>query len=208
MSAKATFWAWRQPIKPATAKLVLLCLADCHNGDSGRCDPSVKYIAKTTGLDRKTVIAAIGTLVNHSVLSVEKRHGSSTDYCLKTSTEIGTSTDTGTGTQIGTGPVPISVPMAVPKTVPKPNKEPKSNLSCHKHVLPDDFQITREMRIWASNNVPTLDLDSATEEWADYWKGEGGKKADWVATWRNGMKLKVKWDGERSTSTEREDLIL
>jgi len=51
-----------------------------------------------------------------------------------------------------------------------------------------DFQITEKMRAWASKSVPGFDIDLELESWIDYWAGEGVKKADWVATWRNGMK--------------------
>ena len=91
MSARATVLAWHQDIKPATAKLVLLCLADCHNGDSGQCNPGVNYIARQTGLDRKTVMHSIDTLRQNGVISVTNKQGAGNTYRLKTSTEIGTS---------------------------------------------------------------------------------------------------------------------
>lgn len=82
MSAKASFWAWETPIKPATSKLVLLCLADCHNADTGRCDPSVAYICRVTGLNRKTVPAAIRKLEELDLLTCHKRAGTSPQYVL------------------------------------------------------------------------------------------------------------------------------
>ena len=61
MSAQATFWAWGIQV-PSSEKLVLLCLSDCHNGDTSQCNPSVNYIAKKTSLDRKTVLKALRLL--------------------------------------------------------------------------------------------------------------------------------------------------
>ncbi len=55
-------------------------------------------------------------------------------------------------------------------------------------LCPDEFPITDSMREWAVANKITLDLEAATEEWLDFWKSEGTLKADWLATWRNGMK--------------------
>lgn len=82
MSYKATAWAWEQRIKPATCKLVLMCLADNHNGDTGRCDPSIPYIAAKTGLDRKTVMTCLERLEQLGLLTPIKRPGKNTRYDL------------------------------------------------------------------------------------------------------------------------------
>lgn len=82
MSAEATFWAWMMGVKPSPAKLVLLCLADCHNPDSGRCDPSNAYITQFTGLDRKTVIDALQILEAIPLVDITRRRGRSPQYQL------------------------------------------------------------------------------------------------------------------------------
>ncbi|MEM1113245.1 MAG: helix-turn-helix domain-containing protein [Pseudomonadota bacterium] len=69
-------------VKPAPAKLTLLCQADCHNSETGRCDPSVNYISLFTGLDRKTVYEAIQKLELMGLISVEERPGKSSQYNL------------------------------------------------------------------------------------------------------------------------------
>lgn len=129
MSRSATEWAWRQAIKPASAKLVLLCLADHHNSTSGRCDPSVSTIALETGLDRKTVMKSIETLSTSGLILSQKRTGTSNNFNLLTSTNIGTSTKNGTSTNNGTGVVPKTVHPPVPitghKSVSKPVKNQK-----------------------------------------------------------------------------------
>lgn len=140
MSAKATFWAWHQDIKPATAKLVLLCLADCHNGDSGQCNPSISYLAKQTGLDPKTVRSGLAMLEKIGVVDAEKRMGASAQYHLQTPTNIGTPTPTengttknGTPTENGTtnfGPNPYQKRQGTPtKNGTRTYKEPKKNLT-------------------------------------------------------------------------------
>lgn len=75
-------WAWNQDVKPASAKLVLLCLANCHNSKSGRCYPSTGHISSETGLDKKTVPGAINKLSDAGFVSVEKRCGTSRSYTL------------------------------------------------------------------------------------------------------------------------------
>lgn len=83
MSAEATFWAWMMGVKPASCKLVLLCLSDCHNSDNGRCDPSVGFISEFTGLDRKTIPEALETLEAAGLIQQVKRPGNSNQYLLQ-----------------------------------------------------------------------------------------------------------------------------
>ncbi len=73
MSGMVTFWAWDQNVKPATTKYVLLCLANCHNDSTGRCDPSIRYIAEKTGLNIKTIPGAILRLSEMGLLAIQKR---------------------------------------------------------------------------------------------------------------------------------------
>jgi DNA-binding transcriptional MocR family regulator len=139
VSAEATFWAWRQDVKPASAKLVLLCMANCHNTCTGQCNPSVVFLTRNTGLNRKTVLVAIAQLEEMGAIKTEKHHGCSTHYALLTSTdigttktlesspEIGTSPKNGTSTDIGTEPVPKSVPQPVPILGHEPKRESKRN---------------------------------------------------------------------------------
>ena len=54
MSHKATAWAWDFSL-PAMAKLVLLYIADSHNGTDGRCFPSISTIADGCGMGVSTV---------------------------------------------------------------------------------------------------------------------------------------------------------
>jgi hypothetical protein len=79
MSAKATFWAWRQSVK-SSSKLVLLCLANNHNEDTDRCDPGPAYISKMTGLNIKTIRSAIKNLNEGGVLTPHFRQGRTPMY--------------------------------------------------------------------------------------------------------------------------------
>ena len=55
MSIPAMNWAFAQRgLKPAT-KLVLVCLADCHNAHTRRCDPSQETLAEECCMSRSTV---------------------------------------------------------------------------------------------------------------------------------------------------------
>lgn len=51
--------------------------------------------------------------------------------------------------------------------------------------------MTEEMRTWAIDRVPDLDVMAETENFIDWWHqkpGKAGEKLDWVATWRVWMR--------------------
>ena len=112
MSARATFWAWEQDV-PSSEKLVLLCLSDCHNNDTGQCNPSILYICSKTNQDRKTVLKSLKSLNDRNLLSRTKVFGSSNQYNLALSTKNGTTKDGY---------------LKVPNMVQKPKREPKKTL--------------------------------------------------------------------------------
>ena len=64
----------------------------------------------------------------------------------------------------------------------KPARAPK------KTRIPDPFMLTVEMRQWAAESAPAVDVKAETENFVDYWRGEAKTKADWPATWRNWMR--------------------
>lgn len=63
-----------------TQKLLLLCLADFHNGKTGRCDPSYASIMELTGLSNRAVADAIIALREASILGPGGAKGSRTSY--------------------------------------------------------------------------------------------------------------------------------
>jgi hypothetical protein len=85
-----------------------------------------------------------------------------------------------------------------------PKKEIRKKPPSSGTRVPEPFEITPEMRKWAITPVarkgggdpmpapaPDVDLDVATEQFVDYWRGLSGKagvKVDWQATWRNSMR--------------------
>lgn len=93
---------------------------------------------------------------------------------------------------VNPGPTPTPSP-----TPPLPKEEAPRARGTR---LPDDFTVTDEMRAWAAQKAPGVDVDAATEEFADYWRavaGAKGVKLDWIATWRNDMRRKSERHGVR-----------
>lgn len=57
--------------------------------------------------------------------------------------------------------------------------------------IPEPFIVSKEMREWAAEEVPGVDVDGSTRKFVDYWRAESGAKAskkDWTATWRNWLR--------------------
>jgi len=54
-----------------------------------------------------------------------------------------------------------------------------------KTMLPADFAITPEMRAWAREKMPGVNIDFETEAFCDHFRGHGKRMCDWIATWRN-----------------------
>lgn len=81
-----------------------------------------------------------------------------------------------------------------------PDKAPRKRGS----RVPDDFAVTADMTTWAASKAPDVHIETATDDFIDYWKsvvGEKGVKLDWVATWRTSMRKQQKWAEERRPAT-------
>lgn len=63
--------------------------------------------------------------------------------------------------------------------------------------IPENFEITDEMKSWAKGAGITIDLKSATDSWKDYSASKDKRFTDWVAAWRNGMKKAQQWADEK-----------
>lgn len=192
MSASATFWAWKQQVT-STQKLALLALANCHNDATGQCNPSVAYIAASTGLNRKTVLKALAEIESSGLIVADKGNGFGNSYTLNTSPKNGTGTEIGTSPKIGTG----TSPKIGTEPVPKLGHEPKRNLKKESKSigrgtrLPADWQLTDKLKAIAKQirpEWPDSHVQRIADGFRDYWLAKAGKdatKADWVATWRN-----------------------
>ena len=121
MSYAAERWARSQKVGNASAKFVLIELANALNRESGKCFPSIDALQKATELNRKTVIAATKFLEERGFITKQRSFANgkqtiyygfpsfnSADWDAKKSTESGTleSTENGTlldeSTRIGT----------------------------------------------------------------------------------------------------------
>lgn len=82
MSFEASAWAIKQKTKLPTEKLVLIALSDCHNRDTGRCDPSLLTLAEIALCSDRTAMRSIESLTEQGLILCEKSPGKRTKYKL------------------------------------------------------------------------------------------------------------------------------
>ena len=66
-----------------TQRFVAWVLADCHNAETGRCDPSIAYICDLTGFSNRTVITAIDELEKAGMVTANGGNGQRKSYTLR-----------------------------------------------------------------------------------------------------------------------------
>lgn len=94
-----------------------------------------------------------------------------------------TAPETTTNASATTLPIPTPIPTPK-KNVVSPLAPPAdrgTRLAADWH-LPDDW------RLWCIEHRPDLNVDEVAEQFRDFWvakPGKDGRKADWLATWRN-----------------------
>lgn len=81
MSLAATSWAWKTEVSNGPL-LVLLALADCHNGITGLCCPSVAHIMAMTRLGRAAVFEALAVLKKEGLIEIQQFKGHPSKYLL------------------------------------------------------------------------------------------------------------------------------
>lgn len=182
---------WAMDIKPATNKLVLLALADAANAETGLCCPSVKYIARRTGLDRKCVMRAVARLEKDGLILVKRSTGSSHNYVLKSSPQSGTGTQVGTSPQRGQGTGAQSGTGLSPKGDTNQyitSKEPiKRKAATKKTTLPDDFDVSESVKTWAAEKGFDR-LPQHLEHFRDVAIAKAYTYADWDRAFMNAVR--------------------
>ena len=69
--------------------------------------------------------------------------------------------------------------------------------------IPEPFMLTKEMRAYAADRRPSVDVIEETEKFVNYWKAKSGRdacKLDWYATWQNWI-LNAKGNGNGTNSS-------
>lgn len=122
MSLKAINSLKMSKVSP-TQKLVLLCLADCHNQDNERCDPSVSFIMQFTGLSNRAIANALADLESAGHIKINRGKG------FKSSYELVFTTAPSSQLSSNTPPQEIPKPVNVVHGCENSSSEPHSTTS-------------------------------------------------------------------------------
>ena len=93
MSLSAVSWALQQQVTPATAKLLLIVLAN-HSDADNKASPSIDRLEWDCCVSRQTILNATERLINAGLIGTEKRTGGTGGgsetllYCLKTNDSL------------------------------------------------------------------------------------------------------------------------
>jgi hypothetical protein len=226
-------WAFGLSLKPATAKFVLVALAD-NADDEGRAFPSIDCLINKTSLDRKTVIHALDQLEKMELatdtgnrvgrtkqikvyrLNLKKSETGTLSQPTERVPEFPEGTDNGTAERVPK--IPSNSTVFPSKGTVFPSKgsqkrdtessgnpqEPSGNRkSARARRVPADFEVTEEMRKWARSRVPEVDVDAETEKFRDHEYAD--PKSDWIAAWRTWMRNSLTFSRSGGRGPSRED---
>lgn len=199
MSAQATFWAWSLGI-PASAKYVLLCLCNCHNRVTGECFPSIPYVAKMTGLNRKTVIQWLLWLEENGLCEVVRRDGTANRYRLKMPEPV---PKTGLPqSQIRDG-YQSQIRDSNLKGNLKLNTAPEKERSSpqRKTSIPPDFSISDGVREWANKNGHH-NLEARLEHFRDACEAKDYQYVNWDSAFKTAIRQDWARINKQSTAME------
>lgn len=187
-----------------STKLVLIGIAN-HQGDAGAW-PAISTLARYANVSERQAQRAIRQLeelgeikVDYQAPEMLKRTNRYwvTVRCPKecdgtTQHRVGVTSMTRKG---DTDDTPRVTPMT-----PEPLSEPTEKPMLQKPTrIPETFVITDDMRHWAKETVPDVQIDFETESFIDYWsaKPNHATKLDWVKTWQVWMRENQKRQARR-----------
>jgi len=74
--------------------------------------------------------------------------------------------------------------LVVADATEQPKPKPKDRST----TTPEEMPITDVMRRWAASRVPSIDIETQTENFLDHNRSKGSRYVDWNAAWRKWMR--------------------
>lgn len=108
---------------------------------------------------------------------VKNERGSKTDRAVKS--------DKGVLSETIGEPLSETIDKGIPRSI---SKKDSPSLAKKASRLPDKFMLTADLRAYAAEKRPGVDVTLETEKFCNYWRakpGKDGTKLDWGATWKN-----------------------
>lgn len=168
----------------ATAKLIRMrsCAADVESvlnefftlTDAGwvheRCDEEIAKMQDKQAKARKSAAASVNARRANAERALPEQPTDVERPLAETPTDVELPTPT---------PTPTPKKSVVSPLAPPADRGTRLAADWH---LPDDW------RMWCIEHRPDLNVDEVAEQFRDFWvakPGKDGRKADWLATWRN-----------------------
>jgi hypothetical protein len=179
-------------------KLVLLMLANRHNGHTGRCDPSIARLAKDCGLGKSTVVRILGLLEVGKLLERTRRRAegvhASTTYALRIGVvperdNLGPEGDNPLVPERDKGSTAAGqgvVPERDTNQEVKPGREPKEDS--------DSAKKERRSRVSTGtkhSNTPEVPQGIPAEPWTEYVTMRNEKRQPLTSTAARRLALKI-----------------
>lgn len=210
MSHLMTALAMRQEgLKPA-AKIVLYWLADHHNGETGRCNPSINRLAKRCEMSRRSVENHLQSLQDAGLIEISNQHrdrGGKTAniYTLRLTESdtqnlrMGSAKSAHGDTQnlrmknLGTnnlGNEPVSIHAQEDLLGITPAKdEKKTKVSMPEGWVPNSV----EVKFAEENGLNENEIKDMADEFQIYWADRNDKDSKktargWTSAWKNNVR--------------------
>jgi len=215
MSVDVMTWVWKHSKSKGNDRLVLLAISDNAHEDGGGAFLKTATLVRKTGLSERTIQAATKRLGVLGELKTYPNAGPGGVNRYRVIMTGATPAESAppqnlhpadiAGDPAESAPLPPQILRgdpadSAPITVIEPSVEPPeiktSSASSAKPPtnrgtrIPDDFAVTAEMVAWAADRCPQVDGRHETEKFVLYWQarpGAGGRKLDWVKTWKTWM---------------------
>lgn len=187
----------------------------------GAIYPSQATIAEEAGVSERTVRSALAELEALGVVERRARRGRegratglTTAYALHPNGRIEEASEEVAGRSKGPAEGPATDDkgtgneLQVAPSIEVDNQEVERGPRKRGTRIPDPFLLTADMKAWATQEAPGLDIVAHTREFVDHWRAASGASAtkrDWVAAWRNWMRKAHRWNPTRSATRPTPD---
>lgn len=184
----------------ATDKVVLLGIAN-HHGDGGAW-PSLETLARYANVSERQVSRSIKVLEDLGELKIDHNRGlnagrnKTNRYWINLSCPPecdGSMNHRVDGKTHLTPRVDISDADGVTDMSGEPVIEPVKKPLTKSTKIDPNFQVTEDMKSWATENKLAIDLNAQTNQFIDYHTAKGSLMKDWVAAWRTWMRKAAEW---------------
>lgn len=184
----------------ATDKVVLLGIAN-HHGDGGAW-PSLETLARYANVSERQVSRSIKVLEDLGELRVDHNRGlnvgrnKTNRYWINLSCppECDGSMNHRIDGKTHKAPrVDISDADGQTDMSGEPVIEPVKKPLTKATKIIENFQVTDDMKSWATESKLTIDLTSQTLQFVDYHTAKGTLMKDWAAAWRTWMRKAEEW---------------